>query len=198
MISKELYKKVSKEILPLKHLLFYFFRRIIFVGLYAFVMFTVMISARDSGVSESVQVISAIAAAIIPFVFDTIFADHHISQKMSKNMATKERLEHILKVSERGENNTIVVELIDINNDESQKNNLKVNRRGETNTIVVELIYINNDESQKNKNNDESQKDKKNDESQTDKKKDESLQDKKIKQHPQAVEDSATTSTRTV
>ena len=120
MISKELYEKVSKEILPLEHLLFYFFRRVIFVVLYAFVMFTVLISARDSGVSESVQIIGAIAGAVIPLVFDTIFADLHLSQRTSKNMATKERLEHILKVNKRGKNNTIVVELLNIADNESE------------------------------------------------------------------------------
>jgi hypothetical protein len=127
MISKELYEKVSNEILPLQHLLFYFFRRVIFVGLYAFVMFTVMTLGRESGVSDSVQVISAIAGALIPFVFDTIFADRHLSQKMSKIMATKERLEHILKVKKR-ENNTIFVELINVNDDESLKDQ-QVQRR---------------------------------------------------------------------
>ena len=64
-------------------------------------MFTVMTLGRESGVSDSVQVIDAIAGALIPFVFDTIFADRHLSQKMSKIMATKERLEHILKVKKR-------------------------------------------------------------------------------------------------
>ena len=127
LISKELYEKVSNEILPLQHLLFYFFRRVIFVGLYAFVMFTVMTLGRESGVSDSVQVISAIAGVLIPFVFDTIFADRHLSQKMSKIMATKERLEHILKVKKR-ENNTIFVELINVNDDESLKDQ-QVQRR---------------------------------------------------------------------
>jgi hypothetical protein len=118
MISKELYEKVSNEILPLDHLLFYFFRRVIFICLYAFVMFTVMILARDSGVSESVQAINAIVGVLIPFIFDTIFADHHSPQKTCVNMATREKLEHILKVDKR-ENKTIFVELININNGKS-------------------------------------------------------------------------------
>ena len=120
VMSKELYEKIRKEILSLDHLLFYFFRRVIFVGLYAFVLFTIMILGRDSGVSESVQVINAIAGAMIPFIFDTIFADHHLSIRTSNNLATKEKLGHILKVNKR--ENTIFVELININNDESQKN----------------------------------------------------------------------------
>lgn len=127
VMSKELYEKIRKEILSLDHLLFYFFRRVLFVGLYAFVLFAVMILGRDSGVSESVQVISAIAGAMIPFIFDTIFADHHLSVRTSNNLATKEKLGHILKVNKR--ENTIFVELININKSkmkvkkkESQKN----------------------------------------------------------------------------
>jgi hypothetical protein len=127
VMSRELYEKIKKEILSLDHLLFYFFRRVIFVGLYAFVLLTIMILGRDSGVSESVQVISAIAGAMIPFIFDTIFADHHLSVRTSNNLATKEKLGHILKVNKR--ENTIFVELININKSEmkvkkkeSQKN----------------------------------------------------------------------------
>ena len=52
----------------------------------------------ESGVSATVQLISAIAGGLILFVFDTIFAEHHISQKNSKNAATRGKLEHILKV----------------------------------------------------------------------------------------------------
>ncbi|CAB3998567.1 Hypothetical predicted protein [Paramuricea clavata] len=116
-ISKELYEKVSEIILPMDHLLFYFFRRVIFVGLYAFVMFTVMILARESGISGSVQVMSAIAGGLIPFLFDTSLDDSSLSEKMSRIMATKEKLEHILKVKKR-ENNRIFVELININDGE--------------------------------------------------------------------------------
>jgi hypothetical protein len=79
-----------------------------------------MILGRDSGISESVQVISAIAGALILFIFDTIFADHHLSQKNSNNMAMKERLEHILKVNKR-EGGKIFVELINVKNSESHK-----------------------------------------------------------------------------
>jgi hypothetical protein len=126
-ISKELYEKVSEIILPMDHLLFYFFRRVIFVGLYAFVMFTVMILARESGVSGSVQVMSAIAGGLIPFLFDASLADSSLSEKLSGIMATEEKLEHILKVKKR-ENNTIFVELINIKNGESLKNR-QVERR---------------------------------------------------------------------
>ena len=120
IISKELYEKVRKEILPLDHMLFYFFRRVIFVGLYAFVMFTVLILGRESGISGSVQVISGIAGALIPFLFYTNFADSSLSEKMSRIMATKEKLEHILKVKKR-ENNTIYVEFINIKNDDQRR-----------------------------------------------------------------------------
>jgi hypothetical protein len=119
MISIELYKKVEKEILRLDQLVFYFFRRMILVGVYILGFIIVMVVVRESGLSESVQLISAIAGALILFVFDTMFAEHHISQKNSRNAATREKLEHILKVN-KYENNTIFVEVININNDKSQ------------------------------------------------------------------------------
>ena len=119
MISIELYKKIEKEILRLDHLLFYFFRRIIFVGVYVLGMIIVMVVVRESGVSENVQLISAIAGALILFVFDMIFSEHHISQNNSKKAAMRGKLEHILKVN-KYENNTIFVEVININNDKSQ------------------------------------------------------------------------------
>jgi hypothetical protein len=119
MISIELYKTFEKEILRLDQLVFYFFRRMILVGVYVLGFIIVMVVVRESGLSESVQLISAIAGALILFVFDTMFAEHHISQKNSRNAATREKLEHILKVN-KYENNTIFVEVININNDKSQ------------------------------------------------------------------------------
>jgi hypothetical protein len=120
MISIKRYEKIEKEILGLDHLVFYFFRRMIFVGVYVLGFITVMIVVRESGVSETVQLISAIAGGLILFVFDTIFAEHHISQKNSKNAATRGKLEHILKVN-KNKTNTIFVEVINIKNDKSQK-----------------------------------------------------------------------------
>ncbi len=119
MISKTLYEKVVKEILPLDQLLFYFFRKVIFIFLYAFVMFAVMTLARDSGVSNSVQAINGIAGALIPFIFDILFAEHHSPQKVCNDLAMKERLEHMLKINKR-EGSKIFVELINVNISENQ------------------------------------------------------------------------------
>ena len=82
-------------------------------------MFIVMILVQETGVSGSVQAISAIVAILIPFVFDTIYADHHSAQKYSKNMAMKERLLNILKVS-GSENNLIVFEVLGNDKRENQ------------------------------------------------------------------------------
>ncbi len=65
---------------------------------------------------------------MLPFIFDTIFADHHSSQKNSNNMAMKERLEHILKVNKR-EGGKIFVELINVKNSESHKEQGNGNRQ---------------------------------------------------------------------
>ena len=111
MISKELYEAISQELFPLDRLLFYFFRRVFFVGLYAFSMFMVMILARDSGASGIAQIISSILGVLIPFTFNTIFADFHSAKKECENTAIKHKLGHILraKIHKR---NTILVELV--------------------------------------------------------------------------------------
>ena len=112
IISKKLYKTISQTISHLDRLLFYFFRRVLFVGLYAICMLMVMILARDSGVSGIVQIVSGILGVLVPFVFDSIFAEHHLSQRISEEAAMKQKLKHILKVKEQ-KNKTILVVLKD-------------------------------------------------------------------------------------
>ena len=113
MISKELYKTIcsKKSVLDLDHILFYFFRRVVFVCLYSFCLLAVMILARHSGVSDTLQFISSILGILLPFVFDSIFAEHE-SQSNSEKAAMRQKLKHILKVKKQ-ENNTILVELKD-------------------------------------------------------------------------------------
>ena len=72
-----------------------------------------MILARDSGISEGVQAVSAIAGALIPLFFDNILADHPPTKKDANDMAIKQKLRHILKAKIL-KNNTIVVKLINI------------------------------------------------------------------------------------
>ena len=55
MIPKEFYKTIREKVLNLNHLLFHFFRRMIFVVLYSFCLLVIMILARDSAKSEIVQ-----------------------------------------------------------------------------------------------------------------------------------------------
>ena len=117
VISKELYKTMSKRVLHLDHLLFYFFRRVLFVGIYAFGMLTVMVLVRESGASGIVQVISAVFAALIPFIFDTMFGDYDLSQINCEEVAIRQRLEHMLKKVEVKEN-TIFIHLVNVNNDD--------------------------------------------------------------------------------
>ena len=111
MISKELYKTIRKKVLNLNHLLFQLFRRMIFVGLYSFCLLVIMILARDSAKSGIVQIISGILGLLLPFVFDSIFAEPHLSQKTNEEAAMKQKLEHLLKTT-RLHNNTILVEMV--------------------------------------------------------------------------------------
>ena len=124
MISKELYKTMSKRVLHLDHLLFYFFRRVLFVGLYALGMLTVMVLVRESRVSGIVQVIGAIFAALIPFIFDTMFSDYDLSQINCEEVAIRQRLEHMLKATKL-DDNAILVEFLDVSDHTQSVESLK-------------------------------------------------------------------------
>ena len=124
MIPKELYKTIQKEVLNLDHILFHFFRRMIFVVLYSFCLLAIMILARDSAVSGIVQIISGILGVLIPFVFDSIFAEPHLSQRNSEEAAMKQKLEHLLKTTKL-HNNTILVEMANIDDTGNPTKSLK-------------------------------------------------------------------------
>ena len=65
-----------------------------------------MILARDSGVSGIVQFINAILGVLTPPpVFGVIFAEHHLSQRISEETTVRQKLAHILEVKGH-ENNT--------------------------------------------------------------------------------------------
>ena len=119
MISKEVYKTISKRVLHLDRLLFYFVRRVLVVGLYAFGMLMVMILARESEVSGIMQVVSAIFAGVIPFILDAMYGDYHLSQIRINcdEVAMRQRLEHILNVKMH-EDNTILIHLVNVNDDD--------------------------------------------------------------------------------
>ena len=129
MIAKTLYDDISKEVLPLDHLLVFFFRRVIFVSVYAFALCIAMILARDSGVSEGIQAVSAIAGALIPLFLDSILADHHAVKMDANNMAMKEKLLHMLKAERLGKN--ILVKLIKINHNSNPNSNPSPERGSE-------------------------------------------------------------------
>ena len=124
MVSKELYEAIRKKVLQLDHLLFYFFRRVVFVLLYAICMFVIITLVRESGVPESVQIISGILGALIPFLFDTIFADLHEEQGNAKNIAMKQKLEHMLKATKL-DDNAILVEFRNVRDHTQSLESLK-------------------------------------------------------------------------
>ena len=70
-------------------------------------------SNSRSGVSDTVQIISGrIVSVLLPLVFDNISAEHHLSQRISREATMRQKLEHMLKVKKQ-ENNTILVQLKD-------------------------------------------------------------------------------------
>ena len=88
-----------------------------------------MVLARESGVSESVQAVSAIAGVLIPLFFDNILSDDHATKDTANNMAMKEKLSYMLKAERLGKN--IVVELININPNSNPTSNPSPDRKNE-------------------------------------------------------------------
>ena len=80
--------------------------------LHSIYLLVILILIRDSGVSDTVQIISGIVSVLLPFIFDNIFAEHHLSQRISREGVMRQKLEHMLKVKKQ-ENNKILVQLKD-------------------------------------------------------------------------------------
>ena len=91
-VSKALYDKIRKIMLPYNVVLFSFFLRMFFVANFCLIIFVMMLLAQESNIAAPAQIMSAIIVSTFPLIFDAIWADNIFEQK---NVNAK-KLEHDL------------------------------------------------------------------------------------------------------
>ena len=111
VIPKPLYEIVREKFLPYDDVLVHYFGSLIFVLIFAYLLYIFMSLAQASGVSSSVQIISAMAATSLPFLVNVIWKKNNEEQEKANNLALKYKLKHVLSVcSSNDATGEIVVE----------------------------------------------------------------------------------------
>ena len=113
MIPKALYNSVREKFLPYDRILFHYFHGVLFIGIFAYLLFIMMSLAETSGISNSVRIIGTIAATTIPFIFNFVWKKNSDEQKAANIIALKSKLKRILLVhSSDDTTGEMVVELV--------------------------------------------------------------------------------------
>jgi hypothetical protein len=100
-IQKELYNSVREMFLPYDRVLFNYFQGVLFVIVFAYLLYIVMSLAQESAISGSVQVIGSIAATSLPFIFDFVWKKNSDEKKEADTISLKSKLKLILLVRTR-------------------------------------------------------------------------------------------------
>ena len=96
LIPKPLYDIVREKFLPYDEILVPFFGGLTFVVIFAYFLYIFMSLAQASGISSSVQIISAMAATSLPFLVNVFWKKYNDEQKKANNLALKYKLKHVL------------------------------------------------------------------------------------------------------
>ena len=111
VIPKPLYDIVREKFLPYDEILVPYFEGLIFVILFAYLLYIFMSLAQASGISSGVQIISTMAATSLPFLVNIIWTKSNEKQKEANSLALKYKLKHVLSVcSSNNDTGDIVVE----------------------------------------------------------------------------------------
>lgn len=98
-IPKQLYDIVREKFFPYDEVLFNYFQGIFFVAIYAYFLYIMMSLAQVSGVSENAQIISALAASSLPYIFDVVWKRQKSDkQKKTDSLVLKSKLKKVLSV----------------------------------------------------------------------------------------------------
>ena len=81
MIPKKLYNLVREKLLPYDRILFHYFQGVVFIAIFAYILYILLSLAQTSEISGSVQVIGTIAATSIPFIFNFVWKRKSDEQK---------------------------------------------------------------------------------------------------------------------
>jgi hypothetical protein len=91
---------VKDKFMPYDRILFQYFQGVLFVIVFAYLLYIVMALAQESAISGSVQIIGSIAATSLPFIFDFVWKKNSDEQKEADSCALKSKLKRILLVRE--------------------------------------------------------------------------------------------------
>ena len=101
-VSKALYNKIRKEVLPYNKVLFYYSVRIFFFVInFCLIVFVMMYLAQKSDIDVPAQIMSTIVISTFPLIFDTIWAKHSSETKKVYCKKLKLKLRGIMKMEKR-------------------------------------------------------------------------------------------------
>ena len=124
MIPKKLYNLVREELLPYDRILFHYFQVVVFMAIFAYILYILLSLAQTSEISGSVQVIGTIAATSIPFIFNFVWKRKSDEQKEADSAVLISKLNCILLVCNRNDKTEkIDIEVRHTENNDDTKNN---------------------------------------------------------------------------
>ena len=97
-VSKALYDKIRKIMLPYNVVMFSFFVRMFFVANFCLIIFVMMLLAQKSNIAAPAQIMSTIIVSTFPLIFDTIWAANSFEQKNVNAKKLKHDLDRIMKM----------------------------------------------------------------------------------------------------
>ncbi len=97
-VSKALYDKIRKIMLPYNVVLFSFFVRMFFVANFCLIIFVMMLLAQESNIAAPAQIMSTIIVSTFPLIFDTIWAANSFEQKNVNAKKLEHDLDGIMKL----------------------------------------------------------------------------------------------------
>ena len=100
-VSKALYKELRETLLPYDEVLFWFSVRLFLVANFCLLMSVMMLLAQTSGISEEINIISTMAVGTLPFIFDTILAEHNSEQEKVADIKLKLTLRGMVKLKKK-------------------------------------------------------------------------------------------------
>ena len=97
-ISKALYDKIRKIMLPYNVVLFSFFLRMFLVANFCLIVSAMILLAQESNITAAAQIMSTIIVSTFPLIFDAVLAANSFEQKNVNAKKLKHDLDGIMKV----------------------------------------------------------------------------------------------------
>ena len=98
VIPKPLYDIVRENFVPYHDILVPYFQRVALIIVLSYFLYIFMSLAKTSGVSSNVQIISTMAASLLPFLFDVMWEKGSSRRQSANNAVLKSKIKHVLEV----------------------------------------------------------------------------------------------------